>query len=113
MGRAWYGLLTGLRAFEWTPSETDPERCEFVQWEQFSGILAWSMNSPGWGGGKATLEAFKRVNADLKREAERFWADRKAVRGCPQSDRISLGIGWGKFSTQARCSIMIYEPKHH
>ena len=41
-----------------------------MQWEEFSGLLAWSMR-PGMYGGKQTLLGFEGLNRDLKVEAER------------------------------------------
>lgn len=65
----WYGILTGVHAFCFQPSSITPNGTTFVQWEEFSGLLAWYV-WPGMPGGKQTFTHFEEFNLDLKARAE-------------------------------------------
>lgn len=65
----WYGVLTGVHAFCFNPSSTTPNGTTFVQWEEFSGLLAWYV-WPAMPGGKQTFARFEEFNRDLKARAE-------------------------------------------
>lgn len=63
------GIFTGAHVFEFRPSKTHPGGTTFVQYEDFSGLLSFTMN-PSKKSGTENLKGFVRFNDDVKKQAE-------------------------------------------
>lgn len=63
------GIFTGDHVFEFQPSKSNPGQTTFLQYEDFSGLLAFTMKPTKESGSKNML-GFLRFNEDVKRQAE-------------------------------------------
>lgn len=63
------GVFTGDHVFEFHPSESTPGGTKFIQYEDFSGLLSFTMK-PEKKSGQMNLEGFKQLNEDLKKKVE-------------------------------------------
>lgn len=63
------GIFTGDHVFEFQPSKRNPGQTTFLQYEDFTGLLAFTMKPTKESGSKNML-GFLRFNEDVKRQAE-------------------------------------------
>lgn len=63
------GIFTGDHVFEFQASEANPGGTKFVQYEDFSGLLSFTMK-PEKKSGASNLEGFTSFNNDLKKKVE-------------------------------------------
>lgn len=63
------GIFTGDHCFEFHPSEKSVGGTRFVQYEDFSGLLSFTMKTTKKSG-EQNLEGFVKFNEDLKRRCE-------------------------------------------
>lgn len=63
------GIFTGDHVFEFQPSKTTPGSTTFVQYEDFTGLLSFTMKAEKKSGAQ-NLEGFNAVNRDLKAKVE-------------------------------------------
>ena len=63
------GIFSGDHVFEFLPSEMNPGGTKFIHYEDFSGLLSFTMK-PEKKSGTMNLEGFTALNNDLKKKAE-------------------------------------------
>ncbi|ORX40179.1 hypothetical protein BD324DRAFT_616684 [Kockovaella imperatae] len=73
-------ILTGPHDFFFRPDPSgDANKTLFRQEENFTGLLSFMFDNPNSTRGKGTIEGWQRFNEDIKKEAERVWADKQGA----------------------------------